>query len=164
MQPSNTQQFPDFFLDNDKPEEHMLEIKSFNYNRYPAFDIANFDSYCNELKQKPYCLYADYLIFGYTMNDGLISIQKIWLKKIWEITGTSKKYPLKLQVKQNKIYNIRPNSNFKYDKECVFKNETDFLKALLKTIKLEKGEKVAQKWKEEFYNNYEKYYHKNIIF
>ena len=43
-QPLNTQEFPDFFLDNDSMEKNLLEVKSFNYDATPAFDIANFDS------------------------------------------------------------------------------------------------------------------------
>lgn len=164
MQPSNTQEFPDFYLNDTNPNDNMLEIKSFNYKRTPSFDIANFDSYCSEIEEKPYCLYADYLIFGYNMEDGIISIKKMWLKKVWEISGTSKKYPLKVQEKRNKIYNIRPNSYFKNDKEPVFKNEIEFLTALFETIKFDKGEKVALKWKKTFICNYKKYYNKNINF
>ena len=40
----NTQEFPDFLLDeaNDKG---LLEIKTFNADADPSFDIVNFDSY-----------------------------------------------------------------------------------------------------------------------
>ena len=125
----NTQTFPDFMLDKD--EEEWLKIKAFNYQNNPAFDVANFDSYLNCLKNNKNILKVNYLIFGYEMNqNGSIKIRKIYLKKIWEICGISKKYPLKVQVKRGKIYNIRPSSNFKKNKQSDFKNEQDFLKAI----------------------------------
>lgn len=57
-EPANTQEFPDFFLDNKDAYKHMLEVKAFNYNATPAFDIANFESYCSSVKEKPYRLDA----------------------------------------------------------------------------------------------------------
>ncbi len=114
LEPANTQEFPDFFLDHHEPHKHMLEVKAFNYNATPAFDIANFESYCSSVKENPYRLDADYLIFGYTMNDfGNITVKKIWLHKIWQIAGTSQRFALKTQVKRGMIYNIRPNNDFK---------------------------------------------------
>ncbi|MCX4328809.1 MAG: NgoBV family restriction endonuclease [Lachnospiraceae bacterium] len=68
-EPANTQEFPDFFLDNNGTYRHMPEVKAFNYNATPAFDIANFESYCSSVQKKPYRLDADYLIFGYVMNN-----------------------------------------------------------------------------------------------
>lgn len=142
----------------------MLEVKSFNYPKTPAFDIANFDSYCSKIKDEPYCLYADYLIFGYTMIDGNILIKKIWLKKIWEIAGKSLKYPLKTQVKRDVIYNIRPNSEFKKGQKGPFKDINSFLKALYGTIKEYKGHEFANDWKTKFCENYEKHYKKSLSF
>lgn len=162
-EPANTQAFPDFFL-NDNNYENLLEIKSFHYPKTPAFDIANFDSYCSKIENEPYCLYADYLIFGYEMTNGTISIEDIWLKKIWEIAGTSTRFPLKTQVKHDVIYNIRPNSGFKKGKESFFKNEIDFLKAVEGTIELYKGTKRSIEWKNNFYKNYKNHYDKNIYF
>ena len=79
---SNSQEFPDFYLGNCN-DSNLLEIKAFNFCNTPAFDIANFDSYCDLVVEKPYILDADYLIFGYSMdNDGRITINDIWLKKI----------------------------------------------------------------------------------
>ncbi len=51
-EPLNTQEFPDFFLDDVASNQHMLEIKAFNYNATPAFDIANFESYCIQTLKK----------------------------------------------------------------------------------------------------------------
>ncbi|WP_196761227.1 NgoBV family restriction endonuclease [Streptobacillus moniliformis] len=84
-EPSNTQEFPDFLLSHSNIE-NLLEIKSFNFSKSPTFDIANFDSYCDSIKENPYRLDADYIIFGYDMEKtGIITIKDIWLKKIWEI-------------------------------------------------------------------------------
>ena len=162
-EPENTQAFPDFFLSEDKTD-NLLEIKSFHYSESPAFDIANFDSYCEKIKNDPYCLYADYLIFGYEMVDGVISIEDIWLKKIWEIAGTSERFPLKTQVKKDVIYNIRPNTTFKRDEESEFEDENSFLNALFGTMCMYRGESFAEEWKNVFSQNYENHYNKSIEF
>lgn len=143
---SNSQEFPDFYLGNSNNSK-LLEIKAFNYYKTPAFDIANFDSYCDSVVEKPYILDADYLIFGYNMDiNGKITINDIWLKKIWEIAGESKKYPLKVQDKRSVIYNIRPNTDFKKYKPTPFYSKQDFIKALYNTIYIYKGEKIAREW------------------
>ena len=164
-EPTNTQEFPDFFLDNNEPYKHMLEIKAFNYNATPAFDIANFDSYCSSVKNNPYRLDADYLIFGYTMNKtGDITIKKIWLHKIWQIAGKSQRFALKTQVKRDIIYNIRPNSNFKAGNAGPFKSKDDFLLAIYKTLVDYKGNRFADDWKNTLSVNYQKYYGNNLPF
>ena len=62
-----SQEFPDFYIGLN---QDYLEIKSFNYDASPAFDIANFESYCNSLSINPHKLNADYLIFGYSIQNG----------------------------------------------------------------------------------------------
>ena len=71
--------------------QEWLEIKAFNSSANPAFDIANFDSYCESLRNEIYRLDADYLILAYDLDDitGIISIKNMWLKKVWEITRES---------------------------------------------------------------------------
>lgn len=164
-EPFSTQEFPDFFLDDNEPEKHMLEIKAFHYSATPAFDIANFESYCSSIKVKPYRLDADYLIFGYEMeSNGDITIKKIWLKKIWQIAGDSKQYPLKTQVKRGMIYNIRPNTNFKYGGEGPFKSREDFLRAIYHTLVSYKGAEFANDWKQVLAENYKRYYGHTLPF
>lgn len=163
--PANTQEFPDFFLDNKEPNKHMLEVKAFNYNAAPAFDIANFESYCSSVKEKPYRLDADYLIFGYIMNDsGDITVKKLWLHKIWQIAGTSQRFPLKTQVKRDMIYNIRPNSDFKAGNKGPFKSKDEFLLAIYKTLEIYKGKSFADNWKSTLSTNYKKYFGNNLPF
>lgn len=164
-EPANTQEFPDFFLDNHNSYKHMLEVKAFNYNATPAFDIANFESYCSSVKEKPYRLDADYLIFGYTMNEsGDITVKKVWLHKIWQIAGTSQRFPLKTQVKRDMIYNIRPNTDFKAGNKGPFRSKEDFLLAIYKTLELYKGKSFADDWKRTLSVNYKKYYGCNLPF
>ena len=100
-----SQEFPDYFVGNDNG---LLEIKTFDRDASPNFDIANFESYCASLAENPHRLYSDYLIFGYRVNNGQLSIADIWLKKIWEITCPSERWALKTQTKRDVIYNIRP--------------------------------------------------------
>ena len=64
----NSQVFPDFYLDNHNKKLGLLEVKSFDWDRGPGFDLANFDSYCNSLLTSAYRLNSDYLIFSYQMN------------------------------------------------------------------------------------------------
>lgn len=164
-EPANTQEFPDFYLDSIDSHKHMLEIKAFNYNATPAFDIANFESYCSSVKEKSYRLDADYLIFGYIMNDsGEISVKKVWLHKIWQIAGKSQRFPLKTQVKRDMIYNIRPNNKFKSGKEGPFNSKEEFLLAIYETLQLYKGKIYADNWKDVLSINYKDYYNSELPF
>lgn len=158
-EPANTQEFPDFFLSSNS-KVNLLEVKSFNFSETPAFDIANFESYCDSIKNKPYNLYADYLIFGYQMDsNGDISIKKIWLKKIWEIAGKSSIFPLKTQIKRGTIYNIRPRS-FKNTPTPIFSCEQDFIQAIYETLSQYKNPTFANDWLMTFKNNYFQFYGK----
>lgn len=106
---NNSQSFPDFLLDKDNHRHGLLEVKSFDMDRGPGFDLANFDSYCNSLLTSAYRLDSDYLILAYKMYNGVIRIEDVWLKKIWELACPSGTYPLKVQEKKGVIYNIRPS-------------------------------------------------------
>jgi len=103
----STQEFPDFYLSQSN-EENLLEIKSYDYDASPNFDIANFETYVYSLLDVPKKLDADYLVFAYTLNNGQVEIKELWLKKIWELTTNSKEWDLKIQQKKGTIYNIRP--------------------------------------------------------
>lgn len=164
-EPENTQEFPDFFLSKTNKQDHMLEVKAFNYEASPAFDIANYESYVKSVSEKPYRLAADYMVFGYTMDkDGTVKIRKIWLKKIWEIAGTSTRYPLNTQVKKDVIYNIRPNGKFKRDETVPFKNKEDFLRAIYGTQSKYRGFDKADEWKKKLQDSYKSYYGTDLLF
>lgn len=127
----STQEFPDFFLSSSN-NDNLLEIKSFDFKASPNFDIANFDTYTRSLLDNPKKIDADYLIFGYSLTNGVLKIEGIWLKKIWELSTKSDKWALRLQVKQNTIYNIRP-VNFVSTRPNIaqpFNSRKDFLEAV----------------------------------
>jgi NgoBV restriction endonuclease len=132
-QPSNSQEFPDFLL-SESANSDFLELKTFNADASPAFDIANFDSYCTSLLKIPERIEADYLILSYKMIHGQLSIDNIWLKKVWELTSSSGQDPIKLQVKRGQIYNLRPctwySKRLQYQP---FDSKMDFLKAIAET-------------------------------
>ena len=91
----NTQEFPDFFLDEQKNDVNLLEVKCFT--KSANFDIANFMSYCTSVMQNPHRLNADYLIFEYLADQNGITIKNIWLKKVWEICSSSDRSAVKIQ-------------------------------------------------------------------
>lgn len=129
-----SQEFPDFFIGENND---LLEIKCFDSNAGANFDLANFDSYCSSLAVNPERLFADYLIFSYSLNGSQLRITNVWLKKIWEITCPSQRYPLKTQLKRNVMYNIRPASWYSINPRfSVFQNWSDFVKALYATEKI----------------------------
>ena len=95
----NSQMPPDFYLDPDDKTKNLLEVKAFNKNASPGFDIADFRMYQGEIIEKPYMLDVEYLIFGYDMSeDGVVTIKNVWLKKVWEITRRMANWPINLQI------------------------------------------------------------------
>lgn len=127
-----SQEFPDFFIG---PDKGLLEVKTYNADATPSFDIANFQSYCESLTTNPERLDADYLIFAYKLNNGLLHIENIFLKKIWEISSASERWPIKTQTKRGVIYNLRPCAfhSSRASKYPPFKNKEEFVDALYKT-------------------------------
>lgn len=146
----NTQAFPDFYL-SEENDKHLLEVKTFDYVKSPNFDVAQFDAYVRSLRTNAYRLDADYLILGYSLSNGVIKINDIWLKKIWEISCPSEQFALRTQVKQGKIHNIRPY-NFKTmsNGHQPFVGRVEFIKAIRNTLaKYLNDESVADQWLEE---------------
>lgn len=126
--PSNTQEWPDFFVGN-----HHLEIKTFNYDSSPAFDIGGFDAYTRSLLEHPQRLDTYHLIFGYRSTDKSIEIVDFWIKKVWEMTGKSKTNCLELQVKQNIPTNIRPK-NWRNKNLNMFTSKKEFVSSLQEAL------------------------------
>lgn len=163
----NTQMPPDFFLNPDDKTKNLLEVKAFNRNASPGFDIADFRMYAEEILEKPYMLDVDYLIFGYDMNEeGIVSIKDVWLKKVWQITRRMKKWPINLQIKDNVVHKIRPAvwySTRKVD-YTVFESLEDFISAIEETVyQNPKTRENAGTWKEEFLENYKNQAGKDLI-
>jgi hypothetical protein len=129
-QPSNSQEFPDFYLSK-STTEHLLEVKCFT--RSPNFDIANFNAYCRSLRTHAHRLDADYLIFKYVAHEDYIEIQNIWLKKVWQIASRMERSELKIQWKQNQAVNIRPALWYSDKTEFpVFESRLAFVRAIEK--------------------------------
>lgn len=126
-----SQEFPDYYLGDDNG---LLEIKAFDSSASANFDLANFESYCESIASMPSRVDSDYIIFSYKLTGAILTIEQIWLKKIWEITCPSERWPLKTQTKRDIIYNIRPaawySDNTQYK---VFGSKEKFIEALFKT-------------------------------
>lgn len=153
---ANTQEFPDFFLHSISNTTNLLEVKTFDYSRSANFDVANLEAYCRSLRTKAYRLDADYLIFAYLLTDSQFKIEKVWSKKIWQITGNSDKYPVKCQVKQGAIYNIRPITWFSQRaKFKPFNSRLEFVEALNNTLKQYPKTKISNnEWLDTVCENY----------
>lgn len=151
---SNTQLFPDFYL-SESNQMDLLEIKAFDYVKSPNFDVAQFDAYVRDLRTKAYKLDADYIILGYSLSHGIIKINDIWLKKIWEITCPSTEYAIRTNVKQQKIHNIRPY-NFKSMSKGAqpFNTRMAFVTAIKDTLAKYKDRTYAEDWFEEVVSGY----------
>ena len=134
---SNTQMPPDFYLNPDDRTVDLLEVKAFNYEATPGFDIADFKAYEREIVVKPFMLHAKYLIFGYKMSPtGVVTINKVWLENVWNICRPSAKWPLNLQVKKNVVHKIRPGKWFSSAQTqfSCFNNLEDFLSAVEEVV------------------------------
>ena len=162
---SNTQMPPDFFLDPEDNTHDLLEVKAFNREASPGFDIADFRMYEEEIIEKPYMLHADYLIFGYEMNkDGIVTIRDLWIKKVWEITRRMENWPLNLQIKSNVVQKIRPGVWYSdRNKMPMFRCLEDFISAVEHTVwQNPKTKEESGLWKARFLKNYEKFYGKKL--
>jgi len=163
----NTQMPPDFYLNPTDKEKNLLEIKAFYIKANPGFDIADFKMYSDELISKPYVLDTDYLIFGYDMSDdGTVTVKKLWLKKVWEITRPMSNYPINLQVKKGVVHKIRPGKWYGTSRKGsypLFNNKSDFLSAIEQTVYQNPAtHDDAGTWKKRFTENYIKYYGSSI--
>lgn len=133
---TNTQSFPDFHI-SESDITGFLELKSFDTQASPNFDLAQFDAYNKSLLTKPERIDSDYLIIGYKMNDSILTITNIWLKKIWEMSTSTGKHPLTLQKKGafkeegGVIHNLRPFAfHTNIDEKKLFKNRLTFIEAI----------------------------------
>lgn len=170
---NNSQMPPDFYLDPDNKKHNLLEIKAFNYKSAPGFDIADFRMYEQELLEKPWMLNVDYLIFGYDMSpEGVVTIKKVWLKKVWEITrsmisgkGKSKTvWPLNLQIKKGVVHKIRPAKWYTKSKHfTTFQSKEDFLAAIEETVyQNTETRNDGPNWKQRMVSNYYGFYNEKL--
>lgn len=158
----NTQMPPDFFLNPEDLTKNLLEVKAFNRSAGPAFDIADFRMYEEEIVKQPYMLDVDYLIFGYDMSDdGIVTIKDLWIKKVWEITRRMDGWAINLQVKQNVVHKIRPGIWYSTHSTNIpmFRCKEDFLSAIEETVyQNPKTHEKAASWKRDFLKSYSDFY------
>ena len=152
------QSSPDFWLNPKKLDEDWLEVKSFTGS--PNFDIAAFRSFINLIIDKPYKLQSQYLLIKYKMEKGIVTIEDFWLKKVWEISCTSDRFPIKVQYKNKAIVNIRPATWYSDRAEYpVFESLEDFLAALEQTIyKYHDTNHLAETWLDNVIKSYKRFY------
>lgn len=163
----NTQMPPDFFLNPDDRTKNLLEVKAFNRNGSPGFDIADFRMYASEIQEKPYMLDVDYLIFGYDMSDdGVVTIKDVWLKKVWQITRRMENYPINLQVKEGVIHKIRPGVWYseRATDYAIFECLEDFISAIEETTFKEPKLRntIAPTWLTKFQKNYKAWHGREL--
>lgn len=166
---AQTQSKPDLYLDPDNKEHQLLEVKSFNREKTPAFDIADFVGFAFELIHKPYLLDIDCLVFGYSMDieTGDITVKDIWLKKIWEVAATSGEWALKVQGTEDKsiIKKVRPGTWYSNRArfKC-FESKLDFLSAYEQTLYDYQATRArASNWKFQLKQSYYNYYGEELI-
>lgn len=165
---TNTQMPPDFYLNPDDLTEELLEVKAFNYDASPGFDIADFNAYQSEIISHPFMLYTKYLIFGYKMQeDGYVIIKDIWLKNVWEICRRMEYWPLNLQIKDKVVHKIRPctwYSKGKGIKYKPFEKLEDFVSAIEHTVyQNPKTREKSGEWLKLFMRSYENKYRTRMI-
>ncbi len=164
----NTQMPPDVFLNPDNHAEHLLEIKAFDRESSPAFDIADFKAFVNELIEHPYHLDTDFLIFGYKMDEktGDVVILDLWLKKIWEITKTMDNWPITVQYKNGILQKMRPGNWYTTrGNNKVFASKEHYLAAFEETIyQNPETHALGAQWKNRFKRSYKNHYGTDIDF
>ena len=160
----NTQMPPDFFLNPDDKTTNLLEVKAFNRNAGPGFDIADFRMYQGEIIDKPYMLDVEYLVFGYDMSEtGVVTIKDVWLKKVWEITRRMEDWPINLQIKEGHVHKFRPGIWYNADTDrsdyAIFNSLEDFISAMEETVyQNDETRRDAGTWLVRFKRNYQARY------
>lgn len=164
-----TQSKPDLYLDPDNEKNNLLEVKAFNREKGPAFDLADFAGFADELIHKPYLLDLDCLIFGYEMDGatGDIKVKDVWLKKIWQLAATSGEWPLKVQGTKDKsvIKKVRPGTWYSRSArfKC-FESKLDFLSAYEQTyFDYQATRAKASNWKFQLKQSYKNHYGEELI-
>lgn len=149
---------PDFWLDPDKCDQDWLEVKSFTDN--PNFDISAFRSFIKVIIDEPWKLHSDYLLLQYTMEDGVVTVKDCWLKKIWEISCSSKRWPVKTQYRNKVINNIRPATWYSKRNEFpTFQSLEHFLSAVEETIYTYVDTRtMAENWLKNLKASYKRFY------
>lgn len=167
---SNTQTKPDIYIVPGNRTIGLLEIKAFDFNASPNFDIADFKGLAKELLIRPFLLDIDVLIFGYKMNEttGEVVIADVWLRKLWQLSRPSVKWPINVQYKNQIITKIRPATWYSTSgkvKYRTFDTKEDFLAAFEETLyKYQDTHAMASDWKRKYQEAYRSHYGAIISF
>lgn len=164
----NSQMPPDIFLNTEDHTKSLLEVKAFNYEASPGFDIADFKSYQKEIIREPWMLHTKYIIFGYAMDEaGIVTIKKLWLKNVWEICRPSARWALNVQYKNGMVQKIRPAVWYSQSKAVHYKpfeRLEDFLAAVEETVYANPDTRAdAVGWRERMEKSYSKFYGTPLI-
>lgn len=122
---------PDFFvIKNGKT--YNYELKCFKKN--PGFDISNYTSFLSQIccvnnKTFESKINTKYIIYKYEIKSNKIKILKCYFLSLWQIIGYTKNYGISIQSKRGLWYNIRPQSEKKWNKDN--KTIVTFLESLL---------------------------------
>ena len=94
------------------------------------------------------------------MEEGIVTIENCWLKKIWEISSPSDKWPIKVQDKKGIIFNIRPSTWYSNKKDYkTFECLEDFLSALEEVIYTYPDTHLkGATWKKDLIKSYKNFY------
>lgn len=161
----NSQMPPDIYLNPDNKEADLLEVKAFNYEATPGFDIADFNAYQRQIINEPYMLHEKFIIFGYKMqDDGYVHICDVWLKNVWEICRPMADWALNLQVKKNVVHKIRPAKWYgKVTRFRTFESLEDYLAAIEECVyQNPETHNNAASWKRSIQKSYRDYYGKDL--
>lgn len=163
----NTQMPPDFFLDPYDFTKDLFEVKAFNIESSPGFDIADFKAFVNELVEKPYHLDTDFLIYGYRMDStGAVYVSNIWLEKIWQISRPMNNWPINVQYKNGIVHKMRPGVWYSNDTQIpIFRSLVDFLSAFEEMVfRNPETRQLSGQWKNNFRRSYRMHYGVDIDF
>ena len=154
----NTQLPPDIYLDPEDRTKNLLEVKAFNYDASPGFDVAEPVAYFKELIEHPYMLWSYYIIFGYVMDEktGIVTIKDMWLKHVWEITAPAKTTAMSIggaahKMRPTKWYNRTARS------KKLFESKEDFLSAYIELL-YKKHHGSVDNPKDKIIDAYKKFY------
>lgn len=159
---------PDLFLDPENKTNNLVEVKAFNSDATPAFDISDPITFLTDITKRPYMLHTKYLIFAYKMdeNTGVVTVENLWLKNIWEICAPSKKQGLPTGGNAIKI---RPTKWFDKTKRATpnFLSLEHFLSGFVELIYFlynanSKHNQLARNAKSDIIESYKKFYGKTI--
>lgn len=94
-------------------------------------------------------------------DTGIVSINDVWLRKVWQLCCCSSTRTIKVQEKKNVIYNIRPATWYTDNPEFpVFDSLEDFLSALDQLIYIypQTRATIANTWKHKLKKAYKNLY------